>query len=99
MIAVELQHHQAWQLRAIITASASEPGRFQLTWADERGPSGHTTRDTSEQAIDLAIAEGYRVVISAAPEEAAHTVAKAIEVRDRRLAEIEAMGLLRPIAG
>lgn len=95
--AVELRHHQIPRLSAIVTPSASEPGRYQLTWVDETGPSGHTTRDTPQQAVALAVAEGYRRVVSATPP-AAEEVRGAIEARDRFLLGVM-RGLIEPLDG
>lgn len=61
LIAVALRHPKRPDLTAMVTASASEPGRYQLTWADDAGPSGHTTRDTAEEAVRHAVTEGYRL--------------------------------------
>lgn len=61
LVAIFLRHPRRPDLTAMVTASASEPGRYQLTWADDHGPSGHTTRDTAEEAVAHAVAEGYRL--------------------------------------
>jgi hypothetical protein len=88
--AIELQHCQRADLRAIVAASAKEPGRWQLTWVDDRGPSGDTIRDTFEQAIKVAVDEGYRVLLFASPPSAGDAAVFAIEAKERRLREIEA---------
>jgi hypothetical protein len=88
--AIELQHCQRADLRAIVSASAKDPGRWQLTWVDDRGPSGDTIRDTFEQAIKVAVDEGYRVLLTASPPAAGDAAAFVIEAKDRRLREIEA---------
>ena len=61
LIAISLRHPKRTDLTAMVTASASEPGRYQLTWSDDAGPSGHTTRDTAEEAVRHAVEEGYRL--------------------------------------
>ncbi len=61
LVAIALRHPKRKDLTAMVTASASEPGRYQLTWADDAGPSGHTTRDTAEAAVRHAVEEGYRL--------------------------------------
>ena len=60
-IAITMRHNRRRDLVALVTASASEPGRFQVTWVDNEGPSGHTTRDTPEEAVRYAVEEGYRL--------------------------------------
>jgi len=89
-IAIALRHPRRPNLTAMVTASASEPGRYQLTWADDRGPSGHTTRDTAEEAVAYAVAEGYRLDAS----ETASAVDRAMVLfaqaaHDARVIEIE----------
>lgn len=59
--AIALRHPRRPDLGALVTASANEPGRYQLTWMDSEGPSGHTTRDTPEAAVLHAVQEGYRL--------------------------------------
>ena len=61
LVAIALRHPKRTDLTAMVTASASEPGRYQLTWSDDAGPSGHTTRDTAEEAVRHAVEEGYRL--------------------------------------
>ena len=61
LVAIALRHPKRTDLTAMVTASASEHGRYQLTWADDAGPSGHTTRDTAEEAVRHAVEEGYRL--------------------------------------
>jgi hypothetical protein len=89
VLAVELRHHARADLRAIVTASAQEPGRWQLTWFDDDGPSGHTHRDTAEEAIAAAIADGYHVLLTAYPEDARELVDGALEAQAARRREIE----------
>lgn len=87
-IAITLRHPKRRDLVAMVTASASEPGRYQLTWADNDGPSGHTTRDTPEAAVRHAIEEGYRLD-TANSTEAREMVESVQQERERRAAEIE----------
>jgi hypothetical protein len=87
-IAIMLRHPARRDLIAMVTASANEPGRFQLTWADDKGPSGHTTRDTPEEAVRYAVEEGYRFD-SANSSEAREMVEVAERAREARAAEIE----------
>lgn len=87
-IAITLRHPRRRDLIAMVTASASEPGRYQLTWADNDGPSGHTTRDTPEEAVRHAIEEGYRLD-TANSAEARAMVERVQQERERRAAEIE----------
>jgi len=90
-VAVVLRHPKRPDLVAMITASASEPGRYQLTWADDAGPSGHTTRDTAEEAVAHAVAEGYRLDASETPSAADRTMAERVQAdHDARAAEIDA---------
>ena len=89
MLAVELQHHARADLHAIVTASAQEPGRWQLTWIDDGEPSGHTHRDSAEEAIEAAVAEGYHVPLTTYPEDALELVVGALEAQAARLREIE----------
>jgi len=88
-IGITLRHPARRDLIAMVTASANEPGRFQLTWADKEGPSGHTTRDTPEEAIRYAVDEGYRFD-SANTLEAQEMVESVERAREARAAEIEA---------
>lgn len=87
-IAITLRHPARRDLIAMVTASASEPGRFQLTWADNQGPSGHTTRDTPEEAVRHAVDEGYRLDSANTPE-AQEMVERVERAREARAAEIE----------
>ena len=87
-IAITLRHPKRRDLVAMVTASASEPGRYQLTWADHDGPSGHTTRDTPEEAVRHAVDEGYRLD-TANSSEAREMVERVQQERERRAAEIE----------
>lgn len=82
-VGIGLRHVRRPDLWAMITLSASEPGRFQLTWADARGPSGHTARDTLEQVIRVATEEGYRDLDFASPRAAGDLVAFEIEETER----------------
>ena len=61
LIAITLRHPKRPDLTAMVTASESDPGRYLLTWSDDAGPSGHTTRDTAEEAVRHAVEEGYRL--------------------------------------
>jgi len=61
LVAITLRHPKRSDLTAMVTASASESGRYQLTWMDAEGPSGHTTRDTPAEAVRYAVEEGYRL--------------------------------------
>ena len=87
-LAIMLKHPTRRDLTAMVTASASEPGRFQLTWVDDEGPSGHTTRDTPEEAVRYAVDEGYRFH-SANTAEARAMVERVQQAREDRAAEIE----------
>lgn len=87
-IAITLRHPRRRDLVAMVTASASEPWRYQLTWADNDGPSGHTTRDTPEEAVRHAVDEGYRLD-TANSTEAQEMVERVQQERERRAAEIE----------
>ena len=87
-IAITLRHPRRRDLIAMVTASASEPGRYQLTWADDEGPSGHTTRDTAEEAVRYALEEGYRLD-TANTSKAREMVERVQQERERRAAEIE----------
>lgn len=87
-IAITLRHPKRHDLTAMVTASASEPGRFQLTWVDSEEPSGHTTRDTPEEAVRYAIDEGYRFD-SANTAEAKEMVERVQQAREERVAEID----------
>ena len=87
-IAITLRHPKRRDLVAMVTASASEPGRYQLTWADNAGPSGHTTRDTPDGAVRHAVEEGYRLD-TANSTEAREMVERVQRERERRAAEIE----------
>lgn len=87
-IAITLRHPERRDLTAMVTASASEPGRFQLTWVDDEGPSGHTTRDTPEEAVRYAVDEGYRLD-SANTAEARAMVERVERARTERAAKIE----------
>lgn len=90
-VAVVLRHHRRPDLVAMVTASASEPGRYQLTWADDAGPSGHTTRDTAEDAVAHAVAEGYRLDASETPAAADRAMAERVQAdHNTRAAEIDA---------
>lgn len=87
-IAITLRHPRRRDLIAMVTASASEPGRYQLTWADDEGPSGHTTRDTAEEAVRYALEEGYR--LDTANSNAAREMVERVQkAREQREAEIE----------
>lgn len=87
-IAITLRHPRRRDLIAMVTASASEPGRYQLTWADDEGPSGHTTRDTAEEAVRYALEEGYRLD-TANTDAAREMVERVQKAREQREAEIE----------
>lgn len=88
MIAIKMRHAKAPRLWCAITLSASEPGRYQITWMDERGPSGHTCRDDLATAVRFVIDDGYRLE-SAEPSEAEAVVHAEMQARADRLAEIE----------
>lgn len=89
LIAIAMRHPKRPDLTAMITASASEPGRYQLTWADDAGPSGHTTRDTAEEAVRHAVEEGYR--LSYALTDDARIMAERVQAaHEGRVAEIDA---------
>lgn len=89
MIAISMAHRQRADLRALITASANELGRYQLTWMDDGGPSGHTCRDTPEAAVLYALEESYRLV-TAEPAEALEIAERAQARHDARRDEIDA---------
>lgn len=44
---------------ALVGPDMSEPGKFRITYFDERGPSGHTVHNTMEEAIDGALRSNY----------------------------------------
>lgn len=46
-------------MSSTVTPSAKEPGRWQWTWYDYRGPAGDTQRDTPAEAIDEALRDGW----------------------------------------
>lgn len=88
LIAVAMRHPARPDLTAMVTASASEPGRYQLTWADDAGPSGHTTRDTAAEAVRHAVQEGYRLDYALSDD--ARVMALQVQTEhDARAAEIE----------
>lgn len=89
MIAISMVHHQRSDLRALVTGSAREPGRYQVTWADDLGPSGHTCRDTPEDAVRCAVEDGYRLE-TAEPASALEMVTRVQSEHAARAAEIEA---------
>lgn len=90
LIAIAMRHPRRPDLTAMVTASASEPGRYQLTWSDERGPSGHTTRDSAKEAVAYAVAEGYRIDASETASAADRSmVLFAQAAHDARVIEIE----------
>ncbi len=89
LVAIALRHPKRPDLTAMVTASASEPGRYQLTWADDAGPSGHTTRDTAEAAVRHAVEEGYRLDYAFTDD--ARVMAERVQAEhEARAAEIEA---------
>lgn len=45
---------------AVFLPDASEPGRFRVSFFDERGFYGHATRDTYESALNEAWTDGFR---------------------------------------
>jgi hypothetical protein len=60
MIAIRLAHQSCPDLTALITFGVrSDDIEFRLTYSDDRGPSGHTCRDTWQQCLELAYREGY----------------------------------------
>lgn len=87
-LAITLRHPKRRDLIAMITASVSEPGRFQLTWVDDEGPSGHTTRDTVVEAVRHAVDEGYRLD-TASSGMARSLVERLQREREERAAKIE----------
>lgn len=88
LIAIALRHPRRPELTAMVTASASEPGRYQLTWSDAAGPSGHTTRDTPAEAVLHAVQEGYR--LDYALTDTARVMAEQVQAEhEARAAEIE----------
>lgn len=89
LIAITLRHARRRDLTAMVTASASEPGRYQLTWMDDAGPSGHTTRDTAAEAVRHAVKEGYRLDYALTDD--ARVMAERVQAEHNyRAAEIEA---------
>jgi hypothetical protein len=88
-VAIALRHPKRPDLTAMVTASASEPGRYQLTWADDAGPSGHTTRDTAEAAVRHAVEEGYRLDF-AFSDDARAIVERVQAEHEARVAEVDA---------
>ena len=88
LIAIALRHPRRTDLTAMVTASASEPGRYQLTWSDDAGPSGHTTRDTAAAAVLHAVQEGYRLDYALTDD--ARVMVELVQAEhDARAAEIE----------
>lgn len=47
---------------AIIHPSTKRPGEWQVSWWDTRGFSGDTTRKTKDEAVKVAIEDGYYFV-------------------------------------
>ena len=90
MIAISMIHQHRADLRALIAAAASEPGRYQLTWSDDRGPSGHTTRDTPYACVLVALQEGFRASEALTPE-SQEVAAHALADYEATMAEIAAM--------
>lgn len=89
LVAIFLRHPQRPDLTAMVTASASEPGRYQLTWADDAGPSGHTTRDTAAEVVKHAVVEGYRLDYAFSDD--ARIMAERVQAEhEGRIAEIDA---------
>lgn len=89
LVAIALRHPKRPDLTAMITASASEPGHYQLTWADDAGPSGHTTRDTAADAVKHAVTEGYRLDYAFTDD--ARIMAERVQAEhDGKVAEIDA---------
>ncbi len=88
-IAITMRHNRRRDLVALVTASASEPGRFQVTWVDNEGPSGHTTRDTPEEAVRYAVEEGYRLDDATTNARDRDLVERVQRAREARAAEID----------
>jgi len=89
LTSIVLRHRRRPDLVALVTASASEPGRYQLTWMDDEGPSGHTTRDTPEAAVRHAVEEGYRLDDATTGAEDRALVEQVQRAHTKRAAEIE----------
>lgn len=95
-VAIVMRHRQRPDFWASITVSAREPGRYQVTWHDERGPSGHTCRDTVKEAAAVPLGEGYERE-TAAPAEA---LAAVVEAENERAAlEAQIASWLAEIGG
>jgi len=89
LVAIALRHPKRPDLTAMVTASASEPGRYQLTWSDYHGPSGHTTRDAAEECVRRAVEEGYRLDYALTDD--ARIMAERVQAaHEGRVAEIDA---------
>jgi hypothetical protein len=56
---VVLQSKHRADMGALIHPSADEPGKWQYTFFDRDGFSGHTVRDTKQEAVRLAMQEGF----------------------------------------
>lgn len=56
---VELQSADNAQKRILVTPDIAEPGKWRITYVDERGPSGHNVFDDRETAIRAASGEGF----------------------------------------
>lgn len=65
---------------AIVTPSAKRPGAWQVTFGDERGPSGDTLRRTPHAALAVALDDGLAVA-EVIGEQAAAVVAEVLEHR------------------
>lgn len=53
--------HPRTPVWALVHESTIEPGRWQLTWMDDRGAVGDTRRDTLQDVLDLQDLIGYEV--------------------------------------
>jgi hypothetical protein len=58
--AVRLAHPKS-ELIAVCHPSTWEPGRWQLSWLDDRGAVGDTRRDSLQELLDLPELIGYQV--------------------------------------
>jgi len=74
LMGVQLQNGAGNQF-AVFLPDASEPGRFRVSYFDDRGFYGHTTRDTYKAALDEAWTDGFRSEAKGKLEELASTEA------------------------
>lgn len=58
---------------AVLMPDATEPGRFRVSYFDERGFSGHSTRDSYQTLLDEAFQDGFRKEVTGKLEELSQT--------------------------